>query len=450
LVAAFERRQLHYRELLAHAPHSASERRDETIRSALGQLQQAFLDETRRLTMQCTATWANREFVLTQFLATVQRFFKKQGKAPKSKHGPPTKVHFHHRFAGGGFPIAGIFGRSQRLRFDPLSPNAHDPSLPQRQRKRFARTTGVFQVGKVMLPFQTLLHRPLPEGAYLKSAALIGRQVVRAGYHCHQDGGQHLPPRWTWSLQLTLEHPPHVLPSQEQKIPQGTLMLHRRIWDEEQLQIGVLVDSTGREEALLLPERILPAWRYKGELQKQADQACGETKKLLREIMQQVDLPLHSQQLLMHVSKVRTPGLWRLLQTLENAQETSEARKVIQRWAVRTTKLLREARGLERRYLNHRDWFYRNLALQLCHRYQQLTIAPHVPSSVPGPEREQTPLELQSDGNYRQLASPSVFLAFLKQAAAKTGTKIKESKLTESAFPHTRSAGFCSETDFGQ
>jgi hypothetical protein len=85
LVETFERRQARYREIVAQFSQSVEE--TAKIRSALAQLQQVFLAETRQLTTACLATWSHREFVLTQFLATVNRFFKKQGRAPKPKHG---------------------------------------------------------------------------------------------------------------------------------------------------------------------------------------------------------------------------------------------------------------------------------------------------------------------------------------------------------------------------
>lgn len=426
LVEAFERRQTRYREILAHTSLTAEKPQKPTTRSALALLQRSFLDETRRLTAQNSATWANREFVLTQFLAAVQRFFKKQGKAPKSKHGPPTSVHFHHRFTGGGTPIAGIFGRSQRLRLDQLPPNVCDSHLSQRQRKRLARTTGAFQVGNTVLPFQLLLHRPLPEAAFVKTAALIGRQILREGYLLSREGGHSLPSRWSWSLQLTLEQPPQAQLSQSQKIAEGTLVLSRQVWGEEQVQIGVLVDSTGREEALLLPERILLARRYKQELQSCVDSACAETKTRLRELSRRGELSAEVQRLLAHVSKVRTPGLWRLLQLAPVTREDGEVTEILCSWADRVTRLMREARGLERRYLGHRNWFYRNLALQLCQRYQRLVVIPHVPPPMPAQRPDRDPLALQRDNTYRQLVSPSVFLAFLKEAAAKTGTRLEE------------------------
>lgn len=425
LVEAFERRQVRYREIITQGDQPPDKQRENLTRAALSQLQQTFVDEARHLTTQCSATWAYREFILTQFLASVTRFLRKQGRAPHRKHGIPSEVHFHHRFAGGGFAVEGIFGRSQRLRLESPPPEAFDQSLPQRQRKRLARTTGAFQVGDTFLSFQTLLHRPLPAGAYLKTAALIGRQVVRDGYHLDQGDGHLLPSRWVWSLHLTLEQPPHAIVAQERKTPEGTIVLTRREWGEGQLQIGVLVDSTGREEALMLPEAILAAWHHKRELQRKADQDRDETKVLLQEMRPRVAVQGAAHRLLAHVGNVSTPGLWRLLHLLEDSHSQGEMVEIVRRWADRATRLRREVRGLERRYLGHRDWFYHNLALQLCQRYQRLVVATEVLSPPPTQEQEREILGLQNDNTSRQLVSPSLFLAILQQAAAKTGTDLR-------------------------
>ena len=139
------------------------------------------------------------------------------------------------------------------------------------------------------------------------------------------------------------------------------------------MSFAILTDATGREEALFLPETLLTSWQYKRRLQKQADQLLEVTKQQLQ------DLPLtgqspSTQQRFSHLKAARAPGLWRLFQVLEQEGAADAAIQLLRHWASCSTKLLREARGLEQRYLGHRDWFYHNLALQLCHRYQQLVV----------------------------------------------------------------------------
>ena len=426
LVEVFQQRQIRYRELNPLGEQQTNGVDKPAIRQALTQLQQSFLAEARQVTAQSSVTWAYREFILTQFLATVTRFLRRQGKAPQRKHGEPTELHFHHRFAGGGFAVEKIFGHSQRLSLAPVSLAAFDDQLSQRQRKRCARTHGTFQVGTMHLPFQVLLHRPLPPGGLLKSAALIGKQVVPSGFRDGDNGGCWTAAQWAWSLQLTVEQPPSMTEPGQQPVLQGTLLLSRRLWNESQLQVGILVDSTGREEALLLPEAVLTAWYHKRELQRQADHSRDQTKSMLQDLRKHPQLHGTANLLLAHVGQMENAGLWRMLRHLDDPRMNDEIGTIVRCWADRQTRLQRETRGLERRYLGQRDWFYRNLASQLCHRYQQIVIAPEplpsvIPNAHPTTERQ------DDEGTYRHLAAPSVFLSFLQQAATKTGTQIKAS-----------------------
>ncbi|HEV8712945.1 MAG TPA: hypothetical protein VGX03_08970 [Candidatus Binatia bacterium] len=442
LVEVFEQRQVTYREIVSRPPQNAeAQDPSETVRLALHNLQQAFLAEARRLTGACSASWAGREWTLDQFLAATTRFFKKHSGPPKQKLGPPQEVHFQHRFTSGGLPVERIFGRSQRLHLEPVSSEAFNPLLPQRQRKRLARTRGKFQAGTATLAFHALLHRPLPAGAYLKAAALIGRQVVRSGYHCHPEGGHRTPPRWVWSLQLTIEVPPTVMPAERAKKPVAALHVQPQVWSSGQLRIGMLIDSTGREEALFLPEDVLASWRYKRRLQGQADQLLAETKRRLRCLPRPTQLSSATLSLFDQLRTARAPGLWRLLQLLEETGATGEMLEILQHWADHSTKLWREARGLEQHYLGHRNWFYRNVVSQLCRRYQRLIVTTLDTQAFPLERQEKGESPANEAATYRQLASPSRFLVFLQQAAIKTGTEIKRESLSQYQVGLTQSSG---------
>ena len=387
------------------------------VRPALRHMHQRFLVETRFLAAHCPATWANKEFILNQFFAAVDRFFQKHDNPPKQRFGIPQEVHFHHRFTDGGLPIERIFGRGQRAHLEPVSLAAYDTMLPRRQREGLTRTVGTFQVGAVTLPFQTILHRPLPEDAYLKSAALVGRQVLASGYHLHHGGGHVIPARWTWALHLTVELPPQRRPVQETDKPVATLGLGCRQWDDGRVQVGILVDSAGHEEVFCLPEEILRAWQYRRDLQRHLDQLLEDTKAHLRNRACLETLPLTAQRTLAQMATLSGAGLWRLLRQLEETSADGVALEIIRRWADRSTKLRREAKGLERRYLGYRDWFYHNVTVQLCRRYQRLVIETTGLQAEAGKTGQETAM-------YSHLAALSCFLRFLRNAAAKTGTEI--------------------------
>lgn len=387
--------------------------RAEGLRLPFSQLRRRFLNEAYCLAADCPATWANKEFILHQFLTAVTRFVKKQGGLPERRAGVPGEVHFRHRFTDGGIPVARIFGRGQRVHLDPVSPAVYDATLSQRQRKRLARTGGVFQVGDTVLSFRTILHRPLPQNAYVKAVALIGRQVMAAGYRKHCRGGSPTPARWVWSLHLTLEVPPQQVAVQSEGKPIAVLRLACELQDGR-LQIGTLLDATERRERLFFPQKILAAWQHRCHLQRQGDRGVGETKERLRELARTETLPLAARRAIAHIGAMRSVGLWRLLQVLEAAGATGAVMETLRNWADRSTRLYREARGLERRYLGHREWFYHILACQLCSRYRQIVVVTPPPSA--GQEEE--------TAAYRHLAALSHLVLFLRRAAVKTGTEL--------------------------
>ena len=435
LVGAFERRQVAYSQARMALTPEVTDARPTTPFTAgtghkpsaltLRQIQQTFLSATQEVSKTSPVTWGNKQFVTTQFFAALARFFNKQGNPPQPRSGEFHELHFQHRFTEGGLPVERIFGHSQRLCLTNVPPDAFSPALPQRQRKHLARTSGFFQVSGSQVRFRTILHRPFPPGAYLKTAALVGKKCAQNGYHCGRtDEGHTTPARWNWSLQLTLEVPPSQLP-----LPHDTataaVQVRCELVDEQRLCFGILTDATGREEALFLPEPILGSWQHKRTLQSQADHLLDRTKQQLQKLPLPVQLPLSVKQMLSHLNTAHAPGLWRLLRSLDHMGVEDEVVQILRHWAADSTKLLREAHGLERRYLGHRDWFYHNVAVQLCHRYQQLAItATELYSPAVQEKKENNTGERQGLGTYRQLAAPSRFVSFVQQAASKTGTTV--------------------------
>jgi hypothetical protein len=163
-------------------------------------------------------------------------------------------------------------------------------------------------------------------------------------------------------------------------------------------------------------------------LQGKADKLLAETKTRLKNLENSERLPLSATSLLAHLEALHAPGLWRLLNCLERSGHSSPALDLLQRWADHSTKLLQEARGLERRYLGHRDWFYHNIALQLCRRYQRLLIV-NSSSSQDAGEKGGLPFSFDREpGTYRHLAAPARFVSFLQQTAKKTNTEIHTEK----------------------
>jgi hypothetical protein len=203
------------------------------------------------------------------------------------------------------------------------------------------------------------------------------------------------------------------------------LLVRCKLVDGHQLSFAILTDPTGREETLFLPEAILDSWYHKRSLHKQVERLLETTKQQLQE------LPLTeqssgTQQRFAHLKTASAPGLWRLLHALEEEDSATPALQILHHWASCSTKLLREARGVEQHYLGHRDWFYHNLALQLCHRYQQLVITVPETGGVYTQERPPSASGTDRTSLYHHLAAPARFVSFLHQAAGKTGATVQE------------------------
>lgn len=170
--------------------------------------------------------------------------------AARRSHADPR---FGRRDGGGriGVQIQGgasvrdvLAGRCQWLQIDPL------PTTQWQTRSgcRKARTAVRIRVGTdehrraIWASFPMKMHRPLPEDAVIKTAAVLRRSVAR---------------RYEYELQVTLE-----APSMRRQPPRSTAVAAVHVgwrWRPEGLRVGMLVDEQGRERELLLPRSFF-AW----------------------------------------------------------------------------------------------------------------------------------------------------------------------------------------------
>ena len=389
---------------------------------------QVFVDKARHLAKRSSTSRANGSLVLKQFFDAARRFFNKQAGPPQPKPATPQKIHFQHRFPGSGLFAPQLFDRPDGVFLSAIPAQAWDPSLSQRLRKRLARTNGTFQVRDAALPFHTILHRPLPDDARIKAATLVGQQTVQAGYHHNRNSTQNGHPtsaRWTWALHLTLELPRPDITLQTK--PTAVLHLGGRFsinTGMPDLQIATLTDSTGHQERLCLPTTIFHAWRHTQTLSQHIQHCLAQAQEQLRRLPPGV-MPLAKQSLFSHFIRTSRPKLDRLLPLLEAVHwpSTENDSAILQRVADRSTRLLREAHGLEQRYRGHRTWVYRNLALQLCQRYQQILVEESQTNQWTKTKRHSQE-DRTAAGSYHDLLATPHFVGYLSEAAAKTGTQI--------------------------
>ena len=109
---------------------------------------QAFIREAQRLTRQSPTGPANSASILTQFLAETRHSFRKHAPPPQPRRATPQEIRFQHQFPGNGLSVAQIFQRGRGLSLEPVSPQAWNLAVVQRQRKRLARTRGSFHISR--------------------------------------------------------------------------------------------------------------------------------------------------------------------------------------------------------------------------------------------------------------------------------------------------------------
>jgi hypothetical protein len=409
-----------------------------THSAELRTLREHFTVTVARLARTCPIDWSNREYVKEKFRRAMRHILATGGGPPRPNVSEPKTFHFHYHFGGGGIPVVSctfaseaggdaparwILGRSRRVNIRAIPSTAFDEDLPKGQRKSLIRTQGLFRIAGLTLPLTVYLHRPLPTGSFVKNATLFGRQIHGPGYRRRGPVGEATTARWEWALLLSVEAPPSDSAHTPRPERIGALDVGYRLVGKKQLRLGVLGDSDGHIEELRLPEKILQAFRHKQALQTQKDTLLEQTKEQLRHLTWPEPLPPQAAAIRQQLTSIRFTGLSTLLRLLETHHLAGPVLELLQSWADQTTRLVRERRGLETRYLRHREWYYRNLALHICRQYSTLVIEILDLKSIASDDNPPDPM-LDQAAKYRRLVAPSSFLSCLEHAATKTGTRI--------------------------
>lgn len=409
-----------------------------TLSAELRALREQLIVTVTRLARTCPIDWNNREYVKEKFRTALRHILASGGKPPRPNFSEPKAFHFHYHFGGGGIPVASctlatkagadaparwILGRGRRVNIQAIPSAAFDEDLPKGQRKSLIRTQGLFCIAGLTLPLTIYLHRPLPAGSFVKNATLFGRQIHGPGYRRRGSVGEATPARWEWALLLSVEVPPSESTHTARPERIGALDVGYRLVGKRQLRLGVLGDADGHIEELRLPEKILQAFRHKQALQVQKDTLLEQTKEQLRHLTWPEPLSPQAEAIRERLTSIRFTGLSTLLRLLETHHLAGPVLDLLQSWADQTTRLVRERRGLETRYLRYREWYYRNLALRICQQYSRLVIEVLDLKSIASDDNPPDPI-LDQAAKYRQLVAPSLFLSCLEHAATKTGTRI--------------------------
>jgi hypothetical protein len=180
------------------------------------------------------------------------------------------------------------------------------------------------------------------------------------------------------------------------------------------VRVAVATDGQRTSHELVLPQKIVNAWRYGQELQTQMDAAQNAVKEQLSRLSIPRDLSDEARALAKRVATLHLPGLFRLWHLVRGT--TTHHEELLMRWVQRMTFLRRQKRGLETCFRLHRNERYKLWARNLCARYAHI-IVEHINLKALA-EKDNDSTHLDDAAKYRQLAAPSILLGIIKQTAS--------------------------------
>lgn len=349
--------------------------------------------------------WEQGPDVLNRFFSVLKRF-KTGGGFPRS-HYRLDSWQIPHQYTEGGKPAAALYSPANR-RFALMPVPARAYATNHRDSRRLRITRARFGIGDQSIALNVILHRPLPENAIVKKVALVAH---------------HSPLGWKYSIAITCEIPP----LKESRQPGGAacgIDLGWRKFDDY-LRIGMVYDGQGYRE-LQLP-LYAPTARTK-----RAGFPCGwpdlETYGRKRsEILEQCKLDIKPALLEAHddivtsFHLVGTGGLRKLARRVHESLPAVAVR--IELCRLETQRILRLENRLRMRLIGRRRALYQQIALDLCGRYPEIHWEGDLGLKRMAEDKTSDPA-FKYSAQYRTWASLYEFRHWLKNAAAKTGTKL--------------------------
>ncbi|MBI4468182.1 MAG: transposase [Acidobacteria bacterium] len=333
--------------------------------------------------------WECREFLFDRFRSAVQRAIHATVHGGQDAQvGTPqrrsrlTNIVIPHRYSQGGIPAANLLQARPRRslrRFwtKPVPQQAYIDN--SRKSKRLRYTEGFFGLDGERMTFRTMLHRPVPAEAFIKTVNLIGNHRGQIG--------------WEWSIAIVCELPPSAVPESTGRTC-GLDLGWRRFGSY--LRIGMLVGHTGEVAELRLPldmssrptrdfgrwiersgrpnaDRIYESWEEIREATSRADQSFESLK---AEIARRAAGPEWPENLRNKFSAITELGQAALLQfqrELQEAEAGPEIRQLISAWRVNDARLRRRIHCARMRFGRRRHWLYQNLAAWLATNYDTIS-----------------------------------------------------------------------------
>lgn len=331
--------------------------------------------------------------------------------------GMPLKF---HRFTGegsvslhiqGGLPTSEIWNPGRQLiKIDPVDPRAFE-SPSRGERRRLGRTKVYFRVGSsggdpVWLELPIMLHRPLPPGL-IKQAKVTRRRV---GTHYY------------YQLHLTIDAAQSPTRPVSSEIA-GVDLAWRKTSDG--LRVAYVSGSDGREEPIVLPEKIERGLKKAEELRSLRDRLFNEMRDRLPSLLP-TGVPDWLREAVQAMPQWRSPARLAVLALRWRESRFAgddEAYRTLEAWRKQDKHLYEWEANARRKALEHRRQFYRELAKKLATSYGVVAVEDmdlRELAARPAPEEPPRGEEYEP-AHLRFIVGPSELRLAIKQACAKYG-----------------------------
>jgi hypothetical protein len=357
-------------------------------------------------------------------LHTTYKMMKRGGGPPKPKRRM-DRFALHHRYTGGGMPVANLGGqRAERFRVLLPSGTAYQPwgrVKNPRDRRRERTVKAWFRVGDQPIQLRVVMHRPLSvEDCFVKRVYLTGEKPSVA-----------MP--WVYYLVILIELPKPIVKNTNAATV-GIDVGWRKL-DDERLRVAVGYDGHSH------PELVLPlTFQARGlgevsldrisKVKTLRDNSLEATKDKLRTLLN----PLPP-----GFAQMRNGGLLRLLRLMQQNEPDSPVIGMLENWKTDNDRYLRLERVLENKLMAHRDKMYEKWALvEIATKYGVVKIEKMNQQEMWDAEANKKDPALRAAAERRKYASCGALLAYIRRTVKRVGGEIVE-------VPAEHTTDICSE-----
>lgn len=366
--------------------------------------------------------WLQYEDVLANWKAARQRSWHPT-KAQREAQDGPSVLQFHRWDGTGkisvrwqnGVALLAIFDSDTRLHIDPVDPRAWS-SETRSERRHLARTAVRIRMdgegqrrSPVWLELPMVMHRPLPDDALIRTAAILRERVA----------GQ-----YRWKLVVVAES---VIHQPKTPIGTGTIAVHigwRKV--PAGLRVATCADDSGHTEQWVLPDAFVNGMKQVNNLQSIRDHNLNEWRDTFGDwlVVTSTVIPEWVQ---FGTSRMKH---WKPEKMARFVREWRARRfpddevlfSIGLSWLARETHLYEYQENLRDQLLRARREQYRLWAVGLTRKYAEVVLSDIGLARLAKPAKRT--VATQGARHQRQLVAPSCLLGALRYACARDGVQV--------------------------